>query len=170
MDLTDDTVWSYTSPSAIDPEGDEFSITLICLNVTDDETFIYDTFNDTFGFEVFSSASEGVFVFNITLEDTKGASSSYSMLVNVTVNVPNLPPYFVEELPENITFDFTAEAAAVVNIYTSPQAVDPEDAEIRMNFIMSNSFTDSTGFDFLNFTVNEDDTFSIIALSTAPAG
>jgi len=45
----------------------------------------------------------------------------------VNVNEPNLPPYFVEDLPENITFDFASDSTQVSNVYTSPQAVDPED-------------------------------------------
>jgi len=173
VDPATDKVWGYTSPSAVDPEGDEVSITLSINSTSDGAILIFVMANNNFGIEVFPNATEGEYALDITLVDTDGATSNYSIILYVSVNVTNLPPYFVEDLPENITFDFTSENDSITNVYTSPQAVDPEDAEVDMGFYLSssNSFTDAAGVeDHINFTRNADNSFSIEVFDSAPAG
>jgi len=45
--------------------------------------------NGVFGFDVFITATEGEYALDITLSDRDGATSSYTMLIVVSVNRPN---------------------------------------------------------------------------------
>jgi len=144
IDYTADPVtWtSYTTPKAVDEDGD--MIYLFLNTYVNDGTLSgapinvdAGTMNDIgeWTWEISPTPNaiySGIYKAEITLSNyefrpavTDG--TPYSLYFNLTViREPDELPYFVEDLPENITFDFTSDSTQVSNVFTSPQAVDPE--------------------------------------------
>jgi len=127
IDPTVDKVNSYTSPTVVDPEGDEVSIEL-SLNSTDEATMTFWSSNGAFGFDVFNTATEGEYALDITVADSKSATSSYYMIIVVTVNKPNQAPYFSENMPitQEINIVLDDPSTTLPFVFTSSPAVDPE--------------------------------------------
>jgi len=121
IDYTSDpvVVRSFTTPKALDEEGDMIYLSLSTggapFSISDGS--MNDNREWTWEIAPTPNAVEsGLYKAALTLSNYQTRSFNtdgkiYSMIFNLTViREPNEPPYFVEPLPENITFDFTSDS------------------------------------------------------------
>jgi len=81
----------------------------------------------------------------------------------------NLPPYFVERLPEELLVAVVPGTNELFT-YKSPMAVDPEGTVVQMEFQWETPVADTTSFESLRAYPQDDATFVIDASSFTPEG
>ena len=88
---------------------------------------------------------------------------THNLTLNVTNNhTTNLPPHFETHLPENLYVSF--EDGTIFE-YLSPQAVDPEGGEVRMELELIESSTDA-----MQVFLADNNTFGIEATPNTAGG